>query len=224
MKLKVLEIKEELNNCFSLILEKPVGFQFYPGQFLDIELDIQDYDKRGKVRAFTISSSSSEDFLMITPKKGISDFKKAMEKLKPGDFIDSSYPAGTFTLDETSPAVFIAGGIGITPFRSMFKYIQENNLSAPITLLYSNPSDDFLFKKELDSLQKQNKNIKINYINTKKAGRISKTELEPIVKLHKNPVFYIAGPESMIFDMSKILTELGTDETNIRIDSFDGYE
>src|SRR3989344_5624857 len=100
MKLKILETRKETGDCFSLILEKPKGFNFYPGQFLDIELDINISDERGKVRAFTISSSPSEDFLMITPKKGISDFKNAIEKLKVGDFIDASHPAGTFILDE----------------------------------------------------------------------------------------------------------------------------
>ncbi|MDO8637941.1 MAG: FAD-dependent oxidoreductase [Candidatus Daviesbacteria bacterium] len=219
MKLKILEIKQESNNCFSLILEKQIGFQFYPGQFLDIELNIEASDKRGKVRAFTISSSPSEDFLMITPKKGISDFKKAMEKLKPGEFINSSHPAGTFILDESSPAVMIAGGIGITPFRSTIKYALDQKLKTKITLIYSNFDDNFIFKDELDEWKK-NINLKIIYYNSTQSGHLTKL---PPFPLTLSPIYYLAGSHSFVNSMEKNLLEVGVDQINIRYDRFDGY-
>lgn len=222
MVLKVLNEKPETKNDFSLILEKPKGFSFYPGQYLDIKLSVK--DPNGDTRAFTISSSPTEDFLMITPKKGVSPFKKFTENLKIGDTIESSHPAGTFTLDESSPAVFLAGGIGITPFRSIIKYCVDQQISTPITLVYSNSTDDFLFKEELEKWQNNLKNLSTHYIQTSKEGRLNRTYLEPIVHMYVNTIFYLAGAPSFVNDMEKILLELDVEEVNIRYDRFDGYD
>src|SRR5688572_14308982 len=136
MILKVADRKIESEKYFSLVLEKPDDFQYYPGQYLDIELDVK--DKFGKTRAFTISSSPTENFLMITIKKGLTPFKKKLETLKKGDILLASHPAGTFTLDESEKAVFLAGGVGITPFRSMLRYVKDQRISTKIILIYSN--------------------------------------------------------------------------------------
>lgn len=214
MILKVISKKAETKNTFSLVLEKPANFSFYTGQYLDVELPVQ--DKYGNTRAFTIASSPTEDFLMITSKKGTTPFKKFMENLKPGDNITASHPAGTFTLDESEPAVFIAGGIGITPFRSIIKYVLDQNFKTPLTLIYSNSDNNFLFKKELDWWQKQLPNLKIQYVVTSKEGR-------PPVTCNLSTIYYLAGPPKMVDDFAKMLLELGVDETNIRYDRFDGY-
>lgn len=219
MQLKIKDIKKNDDECFSIIFEKPKGFNFYPGQYLDIKLPVE--DKFGDTRAFTISSSPTENFLMITPKKGISNFKKYLELLKPGDIIESSHPAGTFTLDETSPAVFIAGGIGITPFRSIIKYVVDQKIKTPITLVYSNSDENFLFKDELDNWQKTNPRLKIIYYISDILGRLQ--SLYPI-PYPLNPIYYLAGGHGFVNDMEKILLELGIDETNIRYDRFDGYD
>lgn len=223
MKLKVIDKKLEIKSYFSLILEKPTGFSFYPGQYLDIELPIQ-----GKVtsdRIFTISSSSTESFLMITSKTGISNFKESMEGLKAGDTISVSHPTGTFTLDESSPAVFIAGGIGITPFRSMIKYVLDNKLHTPMTLIYSNSDNKFPFKKELDSWLLNLPNLTIHYVITSKEGRLNRNDF---LKLYPkpftlNPIFYLAGPPNMVNRFEEMLLGLRVDEVNIRYDRFDGY-
>lgn len=212
MTLKVLELKLEGNNVFSLILEKPKGFRFYAGQYLDVEIN-------GDTRAFTISSSPTENFLMITTRKGISNFKKSMEALQSGDTINTSHPAGTFILDETEPAVFIAGGIGITPFRSMLRYAVDKKIATAITLTYSNPDGDFLFKKELNKWQKVYPKLEIVYIMTDRDGRL--TRLPPTT--YHLPTYYLAGPPKMVDDFEKILLDLGVDETNIRYDRFEGY-
>lgn len=182
-------------------------------------------DKLGNSRTFTISSSPTEDFVMITTKKGVSKFKKAMEKLKSGDVINTTHPIGTFTLDESSPAVFITGGIGITPFRSMIKYAYNYRLNTPITLLYSNSDSNFLFKKELGSWRKQLPNLTIHYIVTSQVGRLDKNSF---LKLYPKPntpniIYYLAGPPSMVDDFERMLLGLGVDQTDIRYDRFDGY-
>lgn len=221
MKLKVKEKRFETQDIFSLIFEKPAGFHFYPGQYLDIELLVN--DPRGKTRAFTISSSPTEDFLMITPKKGVSPFKKLMENLKAGNTIESSHSAGTFTLDESSPAVFLAGGVGITPFRSIIKYCLDQQISTSITLIYSNSTDDFLFKKELENWKQNLSNLTIIYHNSSLIGHLNKTKLYTAVGSLVNNIFYLAGSHGFVNAMEKILKDLGVDEINIRYDRFDGY-
>ncbi len=217
MNLKVSGKKLETKNVFSLIFERPKDFNFYPGQYLDIELPVK--DKFGNTRAFTISSSPTENFLMITPKKGITPFKTFLEKIKIGDTITTSHPVGTFTLDESSGAVFIAGGVGITPFRSMLKYAFDNELTTPITLIYSNSDDNFPFKHELDKWEKSLPNLKIIYIVTSRDGRL--TKLPPTT--YHLPIYYLAGLPKMVDDFARMLIDLGIDETNIRYDRFDGY-
>ena len=226
MLLKIKQKKDETSNAFSLVLEKPTGSSFYPGQYLDIELPIDDPD--GNTRAFTVSSSPTEPFLMITPKKGISPFKKFMEKIKPGDIINSSHPAGTFTLDETTPAIFLAGGIGITPFRSIIKYAGDKKLTTPIALIYSNSDENFLFKKELEEWRQTLPNLDIIYHNSTKNGRLTKLYPIPLGEAASSaytlyPIYYLAGSHSFVNDMAKMLIDSGVDETNIRYDRFDGY-
>lgn len=221
MILKVLEKRLESSKVFSLIFKKPRNFTFYPGQYLDLELPVK--DRNGNTRTFTISSSPNEPFLMITSKVGVTPFKKAMERLKKGDIIKTSHPIGTFTLDESSPAVFIAGGIGITPFRSMIKSVVDYKLDLAITLLYSNPDQNFLFEKELVIWSWKISNLKVIYHSSSQNGHISRTQLEQIVQMYGNTIFYLAGAPKMVDDFETMLLALGVDKANIRYDRFDGY-
>ncbi|MBI2596619.1 FAD-dependent oxidoreductase [Candidatus Daviesbacteria bacterium] len=221
MILKVLEKRLETNKYFSLILEKSVNFSFYPGQYLDIRLPVN--DKHGSTRTFTIASSPTEDFLMVTTKTGVSKFKKMMEKLKRRATVTTAHPAGTFTLDESTPAIFIAGGIGITPFRSMIKYAVDKKLTFPITLIYSNSDNNFLFKEVLDQWQNQLPNLKIIYHNTRQQDHLNRTQLTTIVQMYGNPIYYLAGPPGFVNSMEEKLLQLEVDKTNIRTDRFDGY-
>ena len=212
MQLKITA-KQDFGNYFSLVFEKPKGFIFYPGQYLDYELE-------SDTRAFTISTSPTEDFLTLTAKKGSSEFKKALDKLKPGDEIITSHPAGTFILDESSPAVFIPGGIGITPFRSMIKYALDQKLKTKITLIYASSDENFIFKQELEKWQQDLPNLDIIYHNSTKLGHLTTLSPKPYPL---NPIYYLAGSHEFVNAMEKILLEMKIDQTNIRYDRFDGY-
>ena len=222
MQFRIKDIKKNTNNTFSLILEKPENFIFYPGQFLDLELPVN--DPIGTTRIFSISSSPSEDFVMLTYKTGITLYKQSLQNLRPGDFIKSSHPAGTVVIDDSSPIVFMAGGIGIAPHRSMIKYAVDQKLDLPITLIYSNSDSDFIFKKELDEWQKILPSLKIIYHVTSRDGRLNmeKLKLYPI-PYTLYPIFYLAGPPKMVDDFENILLKMGIDGTSIRCDRFDGY-
>lgn len=221
MNLTVKQIKSEGQDIISLILQKPPGFTFYPGQYLDISLPKGVHDPLGQVRAFTISSSPTEDFLMITTRKRGSQFKKYLSSLKLGNKLTTSHPVGTFTLDETEKAVFLAGGIGITPFRSIIKYALDQKLKTPITLIYSNSNEHFLFKEELNNWQKIYSKLEIIYIATSQDGHLTRlpTSYFPL----PTSIYYLAGPPKFVDDMEKLLLKQGVDPINIRYDRFDGY-
>ena len=215
MELRVNQVKK-FKNALQIIFDKP-KIHFYPGQYLDVKVG-QDS------RSFTISSSPTEGFLMITTRPGISRFKKKFIKLKSNEIIQSSHPAGTFILDEKERAVFLAGGVGITPFRSMIKYAFDKSLKAPITLIYSKADSDFIFKDELKTWQKFLPNLAIHWINTKKVGRLTKETLYQLTMNYEPlTIYYLAGSPAFVDDLEKILLELGIEETNIRTDRFDGY-
>lgn len=219
MELQVLDVQKNQTGYFSLILQKPQALTFYPGQFIDIVLTLNPPDPRGNSRSFTIASSPTEDFLMISSRVGISKFKQALQKLKPGQTLQTSHPAGTFTLEENDPAVVIAGGVGITPFRSMIKYAVDLGLKTPILLIYSNSGSQFLFKEELDQWQTTNPGLKIHYIDTKQKGRLTADKLPSV----SNCIYYLAGSPKMVDDVAEMIKNLGVDESNIRYDRFDGY-
>lgn len=223
MILKVKAQKKENKDSFSLILEKPENFNFYPGQYLDVELPVS--DPMGKTRIFSISSSPSEDFVMLTYKLGLTPYKKILQALKGGDMITSSHPAGTVVIDDASPVVMLSGGIGIAPHRSMIKWTVDRNLNLPITLIYSNSDNNFIFKKELDDWQKIYPKLTVNYIVTTHDGRLTEEKLNQLYPIPYSliPIFYLAGPPAMVDEFEEILLKLGVDSTNIRTDRFDGY-
>jgi ferredoxin-NADP reductase len=222
MHLQVKSIKKEAPFTLSILFEKPVAFQFYPSQFIDVAVNIKNPDNS---RIYSFSSSPTEEFLMITLREGFSPHKKKLQNLKPGDLVTISHPNGTYTLDESSPAVMLAGGVGIASHRSMIKFALDSKLKTPITLIYSNPDENFIFKQELDLWQKQYPKLTIHYINTTKNGRLTKDKLESLYPKYQilDTIYYLAGPPSFVEDMEKILTQLQVDRVNIRLDSFDGY-
>lgn len=221
MLLTVKQVKQETPEVFSLIFEKPKDFSFYAGQYLTYELPV--LDPNGKSRPFTISASPTEDFLMLSTKYGLSPFKKALAQLKPGDSITSSHPAGTFILDESTPAVFIAGGIGITPFRSIIKCAVDNKLTTPITLFYSNADDNFSFKEELAYWKQSLPKLTIIYHNSSQNGHLTKLPTAPTGARYQLPIYYLAGPPKMVSSFEQMLIQHGVEKINIRYDKFTGY-
>lgn len=223
MKLVVKQIHKETENVLSIMFEKPKGFEFYPAQFVDIIFpDI----KVDNSRIYSLSSSPTENYLMITFKKGISDHKKKLMNLKPKDIVEITHPNGTYTLDELTPAVMLAGGVGIAPHRSMIKYAMDKKINLPLILIFSNSTKNFPFKKELDSLSEKQANLDIHYVVTGKNGRLTKPKLNSILKnyfLKAEPIYYLAGPPSFVYDFNQILQTMDIDSVNIRLDSFDGY-
>ena len=241
MQLKLIEISQNVPDdtvSFKLKRQDKNGnyIKYKPGQFITLDMDTKK-DKKGPTRCLTLSSSPSESFLMFTTKIRDSLFKQKLKTLSPGNDLSVKPPSGKFTFpkDKTKDVIFISGGIGVTPFRSMLKYSVDMNLPTNILMFNSNKSiDKFLFKKEFEQWEKMNKNLKIVNTLTKdiprnwkgETGRIDEKMLRKYLSQGKidNSVFFICGPPKMVAEIKKVLKEdLNVDKTNIVIENFTGY-
>src|SRR5207247_2015119 len=124
---------------------------------------------RGPIRHFTLSSSPTEEFIMITTRIRDTPYKKRLASLENGARVKVRGPQGKFVLHEdySKPAIFLSGGIGVTPFRSMIKYATDKKLKAKIVMFDSNRNmQNILYKDEFDSLPHENPNLKVIYAIT----------------------------------------------------------
>lgn len=232
MKIKLVKKIGEAKDAKSFIFqpEKPVSF--LPGQYLYYTLPKLNYpDAKGATRHFTISSSPTEgDLLRLTTKiRAESGYKKTLDELPMGSLIEIQEPNGTFFFDEkeTGPHIFLAGGIGITPFRSMIKYVADKKLQIPIYLIYSNSDPDIPFKKEFDGITRSYPNIKILYVVSSTQGRLDQIKIESFVNGWKlndlKPTWWVCGPPPFIDAMEDILNKIKVPGGQIRSEKFTGY-
>jgi ferredoxin-NADP reductase len=225
VKLKLTARKKESLDVVSFIFKPQEPLTWKAGQFLHYVLNHAPTDYRGSDRWFTIASAPFERHVMITTRfagaKG-STFKKTLQKLKLGDTIEVSDCDGDFTLgDSRAEYVFIAGGIGITPFRSILKQAEHDRKSPRVTLLYANRKSVAAYKKELDAMAQRNPKFKIHYLFH--PHRIDKKTIKELVPDVKKPTFYVSGPEPMVESIGKMLQQIGVPKKHIKQDWFPGY-
>jgi len=220
--------------CFWFDPIWPVRFQ--PGQFFEWTLPHPHPDRNGVRRYFTIASSPTENQLLLATKIGNppSTFKQALLNLKAGEEITVANLEGEFLLPKAPEraCVFIAGGIGITPYRSMIKYMLDKGLSRPITLFYSNRSaEDIVFRDIFDQAEKAF-GLKVVYTLTGKdvpanwqgrTGYITSELIREEVPDYQERIFYISGPEPMVVAFERMLANMGVKRSNIKRDYFPGY-
>lgn len=217
--------KEQIAKNSWIFFFAKTDFDFLPGQYVTIFLGNDSRD-------FTIASSPlDKDSFFIVTNKGESSFKNRLFSLKTNAIVEMQRPTGGFILreDDHVPRVFLAGGIGITPFYSMICYANEKKLQIPITLLVSfSKKRDIIFYDELLQIEKRNEKIKIIYTLTQEKwendiGRIS----DILIRKHMGDVlsaeYMIAGGEQMVEDTEELLLKMGIDQRRIRIDIFTGY-
>lgn len=212
-------------------------FEFTPGQYFECTLPHLFPDNRGIRRFFSIASSPTEPDVTIGVKfyRPSSTFKKELISMKYGDKIYANQLSGNFTLSDkfTDKFVFIAGGIGITPFRSMLKELIDNNTKRDIVLFYAcSKEDEFVYKEVLEEASDKLQ-IKTFYLITRKentpknwkgeSGYLNTTLVANKVPDYYNRKFYISGPNKMVDANKKVILELGVPERNIVTDYFPGY-
>ncbi|HET6400840.1 MAG TPA: FAD-dependent oxidoreductase [Candidatus Kapabacteria bacterium] len=238
--LKILSSKEIASGTNVFHLSKPEGFEYESGQTIDLTLiDPKDMDAEGPVRTFSLVSAPHEPELMFATRMRDSAFKRALKNAPPGMELAWDGPYGSFIMhrNASKPAVFLAGGIGITPFMSMVKHAGHKKLPHQIYLFHSNHTpEDSPFLADLTEFTKQNPNF--HYIPTmtdlkdspKQAGAwagergfVDKSMIARHVNDLSTPVYYMAGPAGFVSAMRKMLVESKVDEDSIRFEEFPGY-
>ena len=211
--------------------EKPVSY--LPGQYYYFTLPKLDFpDPRGNTRHFTISTSPTEKglFRFTTRIREESGFKKTLDNLPMGIIIDGEGPTGTYILDEAEKDnvhIFIAGGIGITPFRSFIKYNIDKNLKIPTYLIYSNSDSDFVFGKEPRSWQKENNFFKVEFFDSSKFGHLNYLKINELIGnwslVIGNLIWWVVGPPAFVDAMEDNLSKLKISSSQILTEKFTGY-
>ena len=236
-KVKLIRREEVAERTVAFYFEKPSGFEFRPGQFCNFALlDPPETDAEGNLRSFSISSAPFEEDLMIATRMRDTAFKRVLNRAPLGTEINLAGPFGSFTLhaDSDRPAIFLVGGIGITPFRSMILVASQNKLPQRLLLFYSNRRpEDAAFLSELQQLEKNNANYQQVATMTGmeksqrawdgETGYIRKEILDKYAGHLASPIYYSAGPPAMVQAMRELLVGMGTSEDDIRTEDFDGY-
>lgn len=239
MKLKLIEIREEAKGTKSFFWQPEKNVSYLPGQYFYFTLPSLKYpDPRGGTRHFTLSSSPTEGEILrnTTRIREESGYKKTLNELEVGAVIEGEGPNGTFLLDENEkgPLVFLAGGIGITPFRSMMKFATDKKLQIPIHLIYSNSiPEEIAFRAEIEELIKTNPNLKVDMTISKPeeskekwegiTGRIDENLLRKLVPDVTAPFFMVSGPPPMVDAVEQALGKLGLASGRVRSEKFTGY-
>ncbi len=199
-------------------------FDFLAGQYIRVSVSNLLYpDPKGNSRVFSIASSPNEkNKLSIAFRDSGSGFKRTLMELPLGSLVEIEGPFGYFTLpkDSLRPLVFIAGGIGITPFLSMIRFVNENKLNYQITLLYANQNKESgAYLDELEEIARQNS----RFILKNKFGYIDEEFIKQSVKNLKEQSWYIVGPPPMVAAVREILARLNIDSNKIYLEDFYGY-
>lgn len=233
---KLLDKKQIATGTMEFILEKPKDFKYRAGQFFDILLAKKNPDdkKSSYVHGFSFASAPFEDHLVAATRMRDSDFKNAIRDLPNNTEVQIDACFGNFTLpkDASQPIVFIIGGIGITPVRSMVAQASHDKTDHKMTLIFANRNPDYApFTTDLENLAKQNPNFKFVQTFTEDDAKADGAEhgfvtidmVRKYVADINQAVYYLSGPAGMVRASRELLMNAGVDEDNIRTEEFDGY-
>jgi ferredoxin-NADP reductase len=231
--LRFVRHAREADHTVSFYFEPETPLDFVAGQYLIFNLPHAEPDQRGIERAFTIASAPSEPLLRLTTRLPAqpSSFKYSLSGLAPGAVLEASGPHGQFVFQRAERSVFIAGGIGITPFRAMLGDLATRPSRPDITLLYSSSTPDILFRTFLDARASEWQRLKLVYTVTRPNpswhGLTERIDAR-FIQQHAWPTnaadFYLCGPTAFVESMRAALLELAVDGTHIYAEGFPGYE
>lgn len=233
--LPFLRKEQVAKDTYSFFFDRTMFGDFIPGHYIRITIPHKNQDERGNTRLFSlVTSPLNTKELAITTRVLQSSFKHALANLTPGTEVQFFGPMGRFLFDETEkrPCVFLAGGIGLTPFHSMLTYADEKNLQNNITFFasFSTP-EEVAYKQEFEQIAQRHPNIKIIYTVTQSSsipwqgetGRISADMIKKYVFDVLQPLYYIVGPPKMVEAMEMIVKEMNVSIEQIKKEQFVGY-
>ncbi len=233
-KVKLLRKELVAANTMAFHFEKPQGFEHRAGQFGDITLlDPPETDDEGNIRGFSLASAPYESDLVMATRLRDTAFKRVLRELPDGAQVSLDAPYGDFTLHKTAttPAVFLIGGIGVTPVRSMIAQATHEATDHRLLLIHANKTtDDAPFRADFERFAAANPNFR--YVLTVseasqgwqgETGHIDEAMLGRYVDDLSAPIYYLSGPAGMVKAMRTLLVDAGVNEDNIRTEEFTGY-
>ena len=236
-KTKLIGREEIANQTMAFRFEKMPGWTFTAGQAIDVTLiDPPESDGEGNTRGLSIASAPFEDTILVATRLRNTAFKRVLKSAPLGAEVMIEGPFGNLTLHNNSAraAVFVSGGIGITPVRSILFSAAQKKLPHRIFLFFSNHTrQDAPFFDELDRLQARNPNYRFIPTMTDltvscsnwsgETGFINSEMLARHLRNVEQAIYYLTGPSSMVAGMRTVLHEAGVDDDDIRVEEFTGY-
>lgn len=231
MQVKLDHIEDVASKIKTFWFKPKHAVRYTAGQFIEMTLPHENPDERGQKHWFTLSSSPTEELLSITTKRAtdhVSTFKQTLFALKPGAQVTISEPMGDFVLpkDKTLPLVFVAGGIGVTPMRSMVKYLTDINEMRDITIIYGSRSLDEVAFKDLFESYGSKLDLVLSEQTAGWSGRTGRLTGELILDLagdSSDKLLYVSGPEPMVENIEKDLLLAGINKNKLVLDFFPNY-
>lgn len=228
--------EEVADGTLAFRFSRPAGFAFKAGQAIDLVFPGEGSDAPDERHAFSLVGAPFEDGLTVATRMRDSAFKRALGKLAVGGHAAGDGPFGSFTLhgDPSRDAVFIAGGIGITPFMSILRQAFRDAPARRFALVYSNHRpEDAAFLDELQRLERSSDHFRLvaTMTDMSRSGRPWRGETGRVdaalisrarAGLH-NPVYYVVGPPAMVGAVRGVLQSAGVADDDIRDEAFFGY-
>lgn len=222
MTLKLLSKEHLVDNVWAFRFQPSEPLVWTAGQYVRVELPHENPDKEGTKRWFTNSAAPYEGIMQITTRVTESTFKQALSRLEVGDTLQLiEDPEGDFVWQDSHlPIIFIAAGIGVTPFHSILKQRAHDQLSLNATLIYGSRTEDVPFKAELAEWSAAHPELTIKYIVGELLTAERLAEIDP--NLNQSLV-YLSGPEPMVETLSTELIRRGLPEAQLKRDDFPNY-
>lgn len=233
IRLRLHEVRNLAQNTYEILLEPLGPYRWAPGQYLELSLPHSKFDAHGTRRVFSIASTPASGVvrLGITHSEAISSYKQALIQTPPGTELTGTYMGGDFTLSQSGrPFVFLAGGIGLTPFRALLQQLIEQHDKRPVTLFYCARTPDALVWS--DFLEHAAQAIPLHVVPVVsqpdanwrgETGRLSSEVLDraQLDLIHSD--IYISGPPPFVSSALDLLHTKGVPRKQIKTDYFSGY-